>query len=156
MKTATLCFLIRGNEVCLGFKKRGFGMNKFAGFGGKVGDKEEFNGETIEESITREGQEEFGIEVVNLVKMAELVFNFPEDISGGMLVHVFICREWKSEPRESEEMRPEWFGISQIPYDQMWQDNAHWLPVILTGKKIRGHYDLKKDGTITSQRVETL
>ena len=39
MKEATLCYVIRGNpasEVLLGYKKEGFGLGKYVGFGGKV------------------------------------------------------------------------------------------------------------------------
>lgn len=36
MKQATLCYLIKGQEILLGLKKRGFGKDKWNGFGGKV------------------------------------------------------------------------------------------------------------------------
>jgi 8-oxo-dGTP diphosphatase/2-hydroxy-dATP diphosphatase len=42
-KLLTLAFLLERNRVLLGFKKRGFGMGKWNGFGGKVE-----SGETIE------------------------------------------------------------------------------------------------------------
>jgi hypothetical protein len=34
-------------------------------------------------------------------------------------------------------MRPQWFTIDAIPYDEMWPDDIHWLPVFLAGKKFR-------------------
>ena len=47
-KLLTLAFLLDGNRILLGFKKRGFGMGKWNGFGGKVE-----NGETIEQAAKR-------------------------------------------------------------------------------------------------------
>ena len=46
-------------DVLLGMKKRGFGIGKWNGFGGKVKD-----GETIRECAMRETQEECGLEVI--------------------------------------------------------------------------------------------
>ena len=47
-------------DVLLGMKKRGFGVGKWNGFGGKVQE-----GETIRECARRETQEECGLEVGN-------------------------------------------------------------------------------------------
>ena len=48
-------------------------------------------------------------------------------------MHVFLVRRWQGEAREAEEMRPEWFALDSIPYSQMWDDAAHWLPRVLAG-----------------------
>jgi 8-oxo-dGTP diphosphatase/2-hydroxy-dATP diphosphatase len=52
----TLALLEKGNKILLGMKKRGFGVGRWNGFGGKV--KE---GEKIEEAVKRELKEEIGI-----------------------------------------------------------------------------------------------
>lgn len=39
-KVLTLVLIRKPNEVLLGYKKRGFGSNKWNGFGGKVEDNE--------------------------------------------------------------------------------------------------------------------
>jgi len=31
-------------------------------------------------------------------------------------------------------MRPQWFAFSDIPYDQMWEDDRIWLPMLLNGQ----------------------
>ena len=36
MKQATLCLLVKDNEILLAMKKRGFGVGKWNGVGGKI------------------------------------------------------------------------------------------------------------------------
>lgn len=31
-------------------------------------------------------------------------------------------------------MRPQWFDIADIPYEQMWEDDKIWLPELLNGQ----------------------
>lgn len=31
-------------------------------------------------------------------------------------------------------MRPQWFNIADIPYEQMWEDDKIWLPELLKGQ----------------------
>jgi 8-oxo-dGTP diphosphatase len=33
-----------------------------------------------------------------------------------------------------------WTEIGKIPYEEMWQDDAHWLPLLLARKKFRGFF----------------
>ena len=47
-KLLTLLFVMRPNQVLLGMKKRGFGVGRWNGFGGKVQ-----VGETIEDAAKR-------------------------------------------------------------------------------------------------------
>lgn len=49
----TLLFIHQNNQLLLGFKKRGFGKNKYNGFGGKVEQNE-----SILSAAIRETQEE--------------------------------------------------------------------------------------------------
>ena len=49
----TVVFLIRENQVLLAMKKRGFGEGKWNGVGGKLDP-----GETVEQALVRECQEE--------------------------------------------------------------------------------------------------
>ncbi len=57
-KVCTLLLLKHENRVLLGMKKRGFGMGKWNGFGGKVDP-----GETLLAAALREMQEESGVAV---------------------------------------------------------------------------------------------
>jgi hypothetical protein len=55
-------------------------------------------------------------------------------------VHVFLTTVFTGSPVETEEMRPEWFSVDAIPYDQMWADDKFWLPAVLAGKNVAGTF----------------
>ncbi len=124
-------------------KKRGFGAGKWNGPGGKV--KED---ETIEEAVIREVREEVGILVSkkDLEKVGEIEFFFSEQKGWDIFVHIFFSKKWKGEPVESEEMKPEWFKISELPLDKMWVDDKYWLPDALAGKKFKAKFYFKGSG----------
>ena len=63
---ATNCFLVRGDKVLLGMKKRGLGVGWWNGFGGKTD-----NGESVELAAVRETKEEIGVEILKFGKAAE-------------------------------------------------------------------------------------
>lgn len=133
-KLLTLCIVHQEGRVLLGMKKRGFGMGRWNGFGGKV-DK----GETIEEAAKREMFEEAGVEILDPEKVGILEFEFqgnPEILE----VHIFRAKRFNGEPTESEEMRPQWFDIGDIPFKKMWSDDEHWFPLFLNGKKFTGKF----------------
>lgn len=135
MYSTTLCFLIKENEILLGMKKTGFGQGKYNGFGGKIK-----HGETVLQAAVRELEEESGIQVEEeqLEYVGILDFIFPASPQLRHDVHIFLARTWRGEPSETEEMKPQWFLHSAIPYDQMWQDDRYWLPNVLTGKIVKG------------------
>lgn len=153
MRQATLCLLVRGNpptEALLGFKKAGFGAGKYIGFGGKVE-----VGETVAQAAVREMQEETGVtvSVQDLQKVAELTFLFPSSPSWSQEVHVFLACSWRGHAVEGREMRPAWFPVASLPYEDMWDDGAHWLPRILAGERIRATYTFRGNNE-TIDRVE--
>lgn len=118
-KTLTLAFIRKENEILLGYKKRGFGNGKWNGFGGKV-----HPDETVLQGALRELHEECGavVEPENLAKVGEVVFEFEGD-PVPWDVHVFTAEKFSGEIGESDEMRPKWFKLEDIPYDQMWPDD---------------------------------
>ena len=72
LKIKNLCYIINDKgQALLQFKRRGFGVGKWNGPGGKVEPEE-----TVEQSVIREVKEETGLEVNDLKKMAELEFYF--------------------------------------------------------------------------------
>jgi len=155
MRDATLVFLVIGNpvqEVLLGYKKAGFAQGKFNGFGGKVE-----AGETIEHATVRELEEEAGVRVAehDLTQIAHLTFFFPARPEWDQVVHVFLARRWEGEPAESDEMRPAWYRVSEIPFASMWQDDPYWLPRVLTGQRVRAWFTFNPDNeTVAEARVE--
>ena len=145
MRDRTLCFLLKSDppdEVLLGFKKIGFGAGKYTGIGGKVEPDE-----TIVNAALRELEEEIGVKASehNLIKLGQLTFLFPANPAWSQVVHVFQVTEWKGDPAESDEMKPAWFGMNQLPFEQMWQDAPHWLPNILAGESLRMCFIFKDD-----------
>ena len=114
-----LCIIHQHPRILLGMKKRGFGAGRWNGFGGKIRE-----GETIENSLIREMEEEAGIKLGKFKKLGILDFKF-EKSGEEIEVHVFKGNDFSGEPRETEEMRPKWFHIDEIPFESMWPDDVY-------------------------------
>ncbi|XP_074170117.1 oxidized purine nucleoside triphosphate hydrolase isoform X3 [Rhinolophus sinicus] len=138
----TLVLVLQPQQVLLGMKKRGFGAGRWNGFGGKVEE-----GETIEDGAKRELQEESGLTAATLTKMGHIVFEFvgePERMD----VHIFCTDSVQGTPTESEEMRPQWFPLDQIPFADMWPDDRYWFPLLLQKKRFHGYFLFQGQDTI--------
>ncbi len=131
----TLLFLRRGDQILLAMKKRGFGVGRWNGVGGKLEP-----GETIEQALVREAEEEIGATPTSYWRVAELDFaqDAETDDPWHMYVYAYLCDEWAGEPVESDEMAPQWYALDAIPYATMWQDDEHWLPLVLAGRAVIG------------------
>ncbi len=138
MKQLTLVLVHQHPKILLGLKKRGFGEGRWNGFGGKLEE-----GETIEEAARREVSEEVGLTLNDIEKRGIIVFEF-EDGSKTLEVHIFCSGDISGEPMETEEMKPEWFHMDEIPFSQMWPDDIHWIPLFLQGKKFKGRFKFDK------------
>ena len=143
MRLTTLCLLVKENEILLAIKKRGFGAGKFNGVGGKVEE-----GETVEAAAVREIEEEIGVvaDPANMEKVGNVKFYFKDKPEWDQHMHVFLVKDWKGDPQESEEMAPVWYSKSDIPFDTMWPDDKHWLPAVLSGKKVEGKFYFVNEG----------
>lgn len=149
-KTLTLCIIHQHPKVLLGMKKRGFGKGRWNGFGGKVE-----RGETIEDAAKRETEEEAGIEISKMDKLGVVEFEFRNnpEISE---VHIFYVEKFEGNPVESEEMKPKWFEVSELPFDQMWPDDKHWFPLFLERKRFKGKFSFDEtDKIIDFSLLET-
>ena len=146
-KLLTLCIIHRNQEILLGLKKRGFGEGKWNGFGGKVS-----AGETMEDAAKRELREEAGIEAKELEKAGILDFELKGDPEI-LQVHIFKSPNFSGEPKESEEMKPKWFHIDEIPFKEMWPDDIYWLPMLLSGKKFRGKFIFGESDVILEKEL---
>jgi len=139
---ATLMFLVKNSKVLLAMKKRGFGKGKYNGVGGKPE-----KGEGIDDTAVRETKEEVGVTAKKFRLVAKLDFYFSSKREWDQQVLVYVCDKWDGRPRETEEMKPGWFDVRNIPYDKMWSDDPLWLPHILSGKYVgaRFIFDDKED-----------
>ena len=45
-------------------------------------------------------------------------------------------------------MKPRWFDLDALPYEQMWPDDPHWIPLVLAGKKVIGKFALTENNTM--------
>ncbi|KAF7289940.1 S-adenosyl-L-methionine-dependent methyltransferase [Mycena indigotica] len=124
LKLYTNAFVLHGDKILLGLKKRGLGVNKYNGFGGKVESRES----TLEAAL-RELKEESGI-TAPLELAGTLLFVVP----GEKWAHIDIFRaeNYSGTVTESEEMCPEWFNQASIPYEKMWETDRTWLPLLLS------------------------
>ena len=146
----TLLFLRSDNQILIAMKKRGFGANKYNGVGGKIE-----SGETIEQALIRETEEEIGVTPTNYWQVAELDFvqDAETDDPWHMYVYAYFCDQWKGTASESEEMDPKWFKLDEIPYPQMWEDDEHWLPRVLDGEKVTGEFTFDAEDKLINHLI---
>jgi 8-oxo-dGTP pyrophosphatase MutT (NUDIX family) len=149
MIKATTCLLRRKNQILLAMKKRSFGVGKWNGVGGKQQKNEE-----IDITAVREVEEEIKVQInpQDLNKVAVFKFYFPYKLEWNMEVYFYFCYQWQGEPEETEEMKPQWFNLDQIPYDQMWDDDIYWLARVLKGEKLEGEFYFDK----TNNKIEKI
>jgi 8-oxo-dGTP diphosphatase len=141
-----VCYLIRegeaGDEVLLGRKKIGFGRGTVVAPGGKLEP-----GESPVDATIRETFEEVGLRIreADLTAIGELTYPFPHHPQFSQKSWAFVCRSWKGEPVESDELTPEWFGLDALPLERMWDDAKHWLPGALAGQFVRATFTFAAD-----------
>ena len=157
-KLLSLVFVTSKTHVLLGKKKRGFGKDKFNGFGGKM----QSNDKSIEDCAVRELYEECGLKAraSDLCDRGTLDFTMLKDgmvSKDGNVSSKLRCRVFTlyfdidmGSPEETEEMQPDWFLKQGIPLDDMWLDDRFWLPQILSDdkKKMKGGFVFANEGEI--------
>ena len=158
--TATcLCLLTRiagdgRRQVLLGHKKTGLGSGKIVALGGHVED-----GELPADAAAREVKEESGIRVApeSLREMAHVTFLFPICPRWDMITFVFSTAEWTGEAAVTPEITPEWFDVTDLPLDHMWDDAKRWLPRVLAGERLGAVFTYAEDcETVAAATVSPL
>jgi len=133
MIEAVLCHILNKDKLLLQKKMKGFGKGKWNAVGGKLEENE-----TPEQCAIREAREETGLYVIDLSLYGMLKFhNGPKE---EWLVYVFTTEHFSGEIRESEEGILKWFDVNEIPYEEMWKDDKHWLPLLLENKYFDGEF----------------
>jgi 8-oxo-dGTP diphosphatase len=117
-----------------------FGEGKWNAPGGKIK-----AGERPEECVVREVQEETGLRVTSLKDHGKLTFFFGDGKEPDWIVHVFSAQEFEGNVKESEEGKLRWIRLEEIPYDEMWDDDKHWVPLMLKGKKFDATFYFDED-----------
>jgi len=133
MEATTLVFPVQGRpieRILLGRKKRGFGGGKWNGFGGKVQ-----SGETLLQCAVRELWEESGLvaEEGDLRWAGRIDFIFEGQPELDHPADIYLLERWQGEVVETDEMLPQWFEVSQIPFSEMWADDEFWFEDMLNG-----------------------
>ncbi len=130
---ATLMFVIKDGQILLIEKKRGLGAGKINGPGGKIEP-----GETPLQAAIRETQEELHVTPHSPRKLGELMFSMSD--SPDIMCHVYRADDYSGIPTETDEAVPAWTALAEIPYHNMWEDDRHWLPLVISEQTFRGRF----------------
>ena len=130
---ATLLFCFENEKVLLIRKKRGLGAGKINAPGGRLEKGEDSCSAAIRECI-----EEVSIVPDSPQFVGDHRFQFRDGYS--MHVFVYTSQSYTGVPSESEEAIPIWFDKRAIPYEEMWADDVHWVPLLLKQQSFRGQY----------------
>ncbi|KAI9558834.1 hypothetical protein GHT06_015623 [Daphnia sinensis] len=132
MKVFTLVLVMSKSQILLGLKKRGLGEGK-------------------------ELYEESGVvaDECDLLQRGIMTMYF-SDSEIPFKIHVFQCNNYRGEITETEEMKPQWFGIDHIPYDLMWNEARLWYPVFLSGCPFEASFSYDGKGDIIKHVIHQL
>lgn len=132
---AVLCHLVRNGNLLLIKKSRGFGQGYWNAPGGKL-----LPSETASEAARREVYGETGMLVESLELAAEIEFYTEKNKVPEWFVYVFRSTSFSGSIREGDEGKVKWFSTDRIPYEEMWEDDRHWLPRLLEGRRFKGRF----------------
>lgn len=149
---STLVKIFQDDKVLLGMKKRGLGVGKWNGFGGKLN-----KDETLKECAVREVLEESSLSIKeeDLQQIGILLFEF---IGENLIleVNVFRTNVFCGTPLESEEMNPCWFLLENIPYQTMWADDILWYPLMLKNNLFYGFFKFHGHDNMVSENLQVV
>ncbi len=145
-ETAVICYIFKDDKVLLIHKKTGLGKGKINAPGGRIE-----AGEMPMDAAVRETEEETGLTPLNLKQMGVLSFIFTDGYS--LKGFVYFADDCTGDLLETDEADPFWQPADKIPYDEMWEDDRHWLPKAIDGKFINGKFIFDKD-TMLSKAID--
>lgn len=141
MILATLCYVKRDGKTLMvhrNKKPNDIHEGKWNGLGGKFE-----AGETPEECIRREVEEEAGLVIQNPRLHGLLMF--PKFKGNDWYVFVFTATEFSGELIESPEGRLEWVEDDQLTGLNLWASDHIFLPWIEAGKFFSAKFEYEGD-----------
>lgn len=136
-----VCYIRDNGRILLQLKPPDrFGGGWWNAPGGKL-----IDGETPADAVVREVREETGLTVTDLREHGTLTFYFGDAREPDFTVYVFSTTRFDGTLTGSEEGEVAWFDEAQLPYDNMWADDAVWLPHVLAGRRVEGVFRLSDD-----------
>ncbi|KAJ2674517.1 Nudix (Nucleoside diphosphate linked moiety X)-type motif 1 [Coemansia sp. RSA 1085] len=143
-------------RVLLGLKKRGLGEGLWNGFGGKLE-----TGETLYACAQRELEEECGLMAKRLDYVGVLFMKCSDELE--LTIFVYTAEDLVGDIVESDEMRPQWFHVNELPYTGAYEESRLWWPAMLDGARFTGHFTFNGDDLVehcieevTQQRLQQL
>ena len=81
-------------------------------------------------------------------KLGELRFSMSD--CPDILCHVYRADDFSGTPTETDEAVPVWTALDAIPYHRMWEDDRHWLPLLLNRQSFLGRFVFDEDRLLWS------
>lgn len=132
---ATICHVVRRRRLLLKKASRGFSLGKWNAPGGKSEP-----GEAPEECARREVLEETGLRVSSLFHHGALTFVMDGGKTLHTRAHLFSTSEARGRARSSDEGPAKWFRVDDLPFDEMWEDDRFWIPLMLMGVRFNATF----------------
>ena len=140
----TLALFVQGQKLLLARKLKKIGAVLWNGPGGKIE-----VGETPELAMIRESREELRVTPTDYRSIGEITFYFPSTPEWNMRCYLYLVSSWEGTAQASEEMAdPTWFSQTELPWNEMWQDDKIWLPCVLRGETVRASFLLNEHNLI--------
>lgn len=54
------------------------------------------------------------------------------------------------------EMRPQWFEIDKIPYQDMWPDDADWYPLLFQRKHFEAYFLFEGHDIVLKKEIKEI
>jgi 8-oxo-dGTP diphosphatase len=141
---AVLCYISRSSDgkfLLLRKAKGKFGEGFWNAPGGKIE-----VGEEPDEAARREAFEETGLRIRDLINAGYLEFYFGQKKRPDWTAEVFKTSSYNGRAKKrSEEGVLRWFDRSEFPFERMWEDDRHWLPLLISGIRFRGSFEFTAD-----------
>ena len=133
LKQATLALIVRGDLLLVGLKKRTaeIGGDTLNGPGGKVDP-----GETTNECVVRETQEEVGLAIDVTDEDLRAVITFHNGAASVWRVYVYLVTSFHGEPSDTDDMWASpvwWHSKDKLPFHRMLASDKEWIPHVLDG-----------------------